>query len=108
MKQCHGLHDDPKEKARHEWLGIQQGAASILQYNQEFDRLLAVIGMEYPQDIARATMYKRGLNMHIVQRLGGLPDSRTWNLVTWQKNARTLDSNQSIWYVKKEYVRIHL
>ena len=59
--------------------------------------------MEYPQDIARVTMYKRGLNMHIVQRLGGLPDSRTWNLVTWQKNARTLDSDQSIQYVKKEY-----
>ena len=37
LKQCHGLHDDPKEKARHEWLGIQQGAASILQYNQEYN-----------------------------------------------------------------------
>ena len=37
LKQCHGLHDNPKEKARHEWLGIQQGAASILQYNQEYD-----------------------------------------------------------------------
>ena len=58
LKQCHGLHDDLKEKARHEWLGIQQGTASVLQYNQEFDRLLAVTGTEYPTDESRVITYK--------------------------------------------------
>ena len=40
LKQCHGLHDDPKEKAQQELLTIKQGPVSTLQYNQEFDRLL--------------------------------------------------------------------
>ena len=48
-------------------------------------------------------LYKRGLNEHIVQQLGVLPDSRTWKLVDWQRNAINLQLNKRAWYRQREY-----
>jgi len=43
------------------------------------------------------------LNRGILERLGGLPESKKWTLEDWQKNAVQLEANRQIKYMPKEY-----
>ena len=100
---CHGRHDDPKEKARNELLVIQQGKGSVLQYNQEFDRLLQVVSQEFTHDNLKVLIYKRGLNGRLVNALSVIPESKEWKLIDWQENAVRLQANRQLRYMPKEY-----
>ena len=103
LLQSHGRHDDPKEKARNEFIVIQQGRASVLQYNQEFDRLIAMIGDEYSNENLRVLIYRRGLDRRIRNTLAVIPESKSWNLVTWQDNAVRLAANRQLQYLPREH-----
>ena len=50
LKNCHGRHDDPVEKAMQELYVIKQGRGSVMLLNQEFDRKLAIIGGIFSDD----------------------------------------------------------
>ena len=101
LHRCHGRHDDPKEIARNELLVIQQGRGTVLSYTQEFDRLIALVGLEFTG--VQTLLYKRGLNSGIRERLGGLPDSKKWTLEDWQKNAVSLEANRQYRNMPREY-----
>jgi hypothetical protein len=102
LKKCHGRHDDPKEKARNEFLVIKQGRASAMQYNQEFARKTALIGSDF-NDTLQTLIYKRGLSEGLRNRLTTLPGARKWTLKDWMQNAVDYEFNQQIQEVPREY-----